>query len=136
MRAWQAFLIGTLLLAASAARAETIDIYDDHGGLLRAYKAEWAQIAPRQPNVRIVGPCISACTVLLGYVPRKNICVTPRASLGFHLATMQFATQELWQAYPPDIRAWISRNGGLTYRLMWLQAPYIYRYFRKCGASA
>ena len=73
-------------------------------------------------DVRIVGPCVSACTVLIGYIPREHICVVPGAYLGFHWATTQFATQELWSTYPADIRQWISEHGGLTNQLIWLQA--------------
>jgi hypothetical protein len=47
-------------------------------------------------------------------------------------ATTAFHTQELWSAYPPDIRQWISQHGGLSGQMIWLQAPAIYRYFRKC----
>lgn len=83
-------------------------------------------------DVRIVGPCVSACTVLIGYIPRQHICVAPGGYLGFHWATAGFATQELWSAYPSDIRLWISQHGGLSDQMLWLQAPSIYRYFRKC----
>jgi hypothetical protein len=74
----------------------------------------------------------SACTVLIGYIPRQHICVAPGGYLGFHWATAGFATQELWSAYPSDIRLWISQHGGLSDQMLWLQAPSIYRYFRKC----
>ncbi len=119
-------------LAASVASAETIDVSDIHGGLLATYQMEWATFAARGVKVRIVGPCLSACTVLVGYIPRANICVTPNAYLGFHWATTAFHTQQLWNAYPPDIRQWISQHGGLTNQIIWLQAPQIYRYFHRC----
>jgi hypothetical protein len=93
---------------------------------------QWATLAARGVKVRIIGPCVSACTVLVGYIPRQNICVMPNAHLGFHWATTEFHTQELWNVYPPDIRQWISQHGGLTSQMLWLQAPSIYRYFRKC----
>jgi hypothetical protein len=86
----------------------------------------------QHPDVRISGVCLSACTVLLGYVPRKNICMTDKGVLGFHLATMSFATQQLLEVYPEDIKAWINKNGGLTYQVMWMQAPETYHYFQKC----
>ncbi len=56
------------------------------------------------------------------------------ATFGFHLATMQFATEQLWKAYPQDIRAWIDRHGGLAFfQILWMQAPETYRFFRKCA---
>jgi hypothetical protein len=125
-------LIGIVCLATAAAQARTLDIADEHGGLLVAYQAEWAKRAAERPHVRIVGPCVSACTILVGYIPRQNICVTPRASLGFHEATVKFATDELWRIYPRDIRGWIVQHGGLTPKMIWMQAPETYRYFRKC----
>jgi hypothetical protein len=59
-------------------RAETINAYDDHGGSVAGYDARWSELAARGVNVRIVGPCQSACTVLLA-IPNERICVTPQA---------------------------------------------------------
>jgi hypothetical protein len=131
MRVWRLLLV-VLLPFAGAASAQTIDVSDYHGGLISSYQNQWATLAEQGVRVRIVGPCVSACTVLLSYVPRRNICVTPNAYLGFHWATTAFHTQELWSAYPPDIRQWIGQHGGLTDQIIWLQAPAIYRYFRRC----
>ena len=39
-------------------------------------------------DVVIDGKCLSACTMVLGLVPSKQICVTPRARFGFHAASM------------------------------------------------
>lgn len=64
--------------------------------------------------------------MLVGY-----ICVTPNAYLDFHWATTAFHMQELWNAYPPDIRQWISQHGGLTNQMIWLHPLQIYRYFRE-----
>jgi hypothetical protein len=114
------------------ARADTVDVSDDHGGSVAEYDANWTAIAARGANVRIVGPCQSACTVLLGHIPRSKICVTPDASFGFHLAHLQSATATLWSAYQPDIRGWIQQHGGLTEEFIWMRAPDVYRYFKKC----
>jgi hypothetical protein len=124
------FAIGAF--AASAAQAETIDISDNHGGSVAEYSARWADLAKQGVSVRIVGPCQSACTVLLGYIPRSRICVTPDASFGFHLAHLETATASLRHAYAPDIMAWIDARGGLTPDFKWMSAPDTYRYFKKC----
>ena len=116
-----------LLLAAPAA-AETIEVYDNHGGSVVQYDQRWAGLAARGVNVKIVGPCQSACTVL----PRSRICVTPNASFGFHLAKLPSATAILRNAYASDIKGWINRHGGLKRDFNWLRAPEIYRYFKKC----
>jgi hypothetical protein len=119
--------------AAESAFAETIDVYDDHGGSVAAYDQRWADHARRGVNVRIVGPCQSACTVLLRHIPRSRICVTPAASFGFHLAKSQRGTDMLRASYSPDIMGWINRHGGLTHDFIWMSAPDTYRFFRKCG---
>jgi hypothetical protein len=109
-----------------------VEISGDYGGFMVAYEAKWKKLASEHVDVRISGPCVSACTVLAGYIPRENICVTPNGSLGFHLAIPYFVTPTLWKDYPPDIQAWITQKGGLSYQLLWLQAPDIYRFFKKC----
>ena len=127
-----AFMAVLLCLCAVPATAETIDVSDNHGGRVADYNARWAGLAARGVSVRIVGPCQSACTVLLGHIPRSRICVMPNASFGFHLARLETATKTLWNAYQADIRAWINARGGLTKEFIWMRAPDIYRFFRKC----
>ncbi len=125
--------IGALMTIAGAmAHAETINVSDNHGGSVAAYDARWAGLAARGVNVRIVGPCQSACTVLLGHIPRSRICVTPQASFGFHQAHLPQMTAVLWSSYAGDIRAWINAHGGLQKDFVWMRAPDIYRYFKKC----
>lgn len=124
--------IAALFFVSCAARAETIDVSDSHGGRVSNYDSRWSALAARGVSVRIVGPCQSACTVLLGHIPRGRICVTPDASFGFHLANRQEATATLWRAYPGDIRKWIDQHGGLTAGFIWMSAPDTYRYFKKC----
>jgi hypothetical protein len=121
-----------LCVAAASARAETIDVSDDRGGRVADYDSQWAAHARAGATVRIVGPCQSACTVLLGHIPRSRICVTPRASFGFHLAHLSQATATLWRAYPADIKAWINQHGGLQKDFIWMGAPDVFRFFRKC----
>jgi hypothetical protein len=125
-------LAAVLGLLALPVRAETIDVYDDHGGRVTEYDARWAALAHRGVSVRIVGPCQSACTVLLGHIPRSRICVTPAARFGFHLAHLPQATGTLWNAYPSDVKAWITAHGGLKRDLIWMGAPDVFRYFRRC----
>jgi hypothetical protein len=124
--------VAIVLVAGIAARAETIDVSDSHGGLVAEYDARWAGLAAQGVNVRIVGPCQSACTVLLGHIPHQRICVTPQASFGFHLAQTAKSTATLWNAYSADIQAWINQHGGLTSQFIWMRAPDTYRFFHKC----
>jgi hypothetical protein len=82
--------------------------------------------------VRVTGPCQSACTVLLRHIPRSRICMMPNAGFGFHLAKLPQATATLWNGYPGDIKAWINAHGGLTREFIWMRAPDVYRYFKRC----
>ena len=114
-----------LILSTSAAAAE-YRITRDHGGLVDAYKARYARAATTRERVIIDGVCNSACTLVLGLVPLRRVCVTPRASLGFHQAyydkrwtagvrvTSIAGTAELMAVYPDKVKRWIKRNGGLT----------------------
>ncbi len=113
-----------LAVAAPASAAYVIN--RDHGGLVEDYKARWAKIRDKGERVIINGICNSACTLLLGIVPLNRVCVTPKASLGFHQAyidkawtfgvkvTSASGTADLMSYYPPAVKQWIARNGGLT----------------------
>jgi hypothetical protein len=103
------------LLASVPARAE-LRITRDHGGYVDEYKTKYQRVRDRH----------SACTLVLGIVPMNKICVTPRASLGFHQAyydkaftfgikvTTAAGTSDLMSYYPDAVKDWIRRNGGLT----------------------
>ena len=118
-------LLVALVLASTAVRAD-YRITRDHGGLVDDYKARYAAIRDGDERVIIDGICNSACTLVLGIVPLSRICVTPRASLGFHQAyydksltfgvkvTSYAGTADLMSYYPDTVKDWIRRNGGLT----------------------
>ncbi len=135
MRCFAISIVAVAAWAAGAvapAGAETIEVFDNHGGSVSEYDARWAELAARGVDVRIVGPCQSACTVLLAHIPIDRICVTPKAAFGFHLAHRQDATATLWAGYSAGIREWINARGGLTADFKWMRAPDTYRFFRKC----
>lgn len=114
-----------LVLQSISARAD-LRITRDHGGYVTEYKAKYERIRDRRERVIIDGICNSACTMVFGIVPMNKVCVTPRASLGFHSAyydksftfgikvTSFEGTSDLMGYYPPPVKDWISRNGGLT----------------------
>ena len=119
-------LLSALLVLASVPAQAEYRITRDFGGLVDQYKAKYAKIRDRGERVVIDGICNSACTLVLGIVPLNKICVTPRASLGFHSAYFDKAytfgikvtsfagTADLLSYYPPPVKNWIGRNGGLT----------------------
>jgi hypothetical protein len=118
-------LSSATVLWSSAASAE-YRITSDHGGYLEAYKAKYAVIRDRGERVVIDGVCNSGCTVVLGIVPLNRVCVTPRASLGFHMAYYDKAmtggvkvmsyegTAELMSLYPETVKDWLDQHGGLS----------------------
>jgi len=119
-------LAAILLILSTSAAAADYRITRDHGGLVDEYKTKYAKIRDRGERVIIDGICNSACTLVLGMVPLSRICVTPRASLGFHEAyydkawtfgmrvTSYAGTADLVSYYPKQVKDWIRRNGGLT----------------------
>lgn len=119
-------LAAILLALSTSAAAADYRITRDHGGLVDEYKAKYAKIRDRGERVIIDGICNSACTLVLGIVPLNRICVTPKASLGFHQAyydkaftfgikvTSAEGTSDLMSYYPDTVKDWIRRNGGLT----------------------
>jgi len=114
-----------LLFASSPAHA-VVHITRDHGGYVEEYKVKYKRIRDTGERVVIDGICNSACTLVLGIVPMNKICVTPRASLGFHQAyydkaftfgmkvTSASGTSDLMSYYPGTVIDWIRRNGGLS----------------------
>lgn len=118
-------LLLLLVAAATPARAE-LHITRDHGGYVEEYKVKYKRVRDKGERVIIDGICNSACTLVLGIVPMNKICVTPRASLGFHQAyydkaftfgikvTSSEGTSDLMSYYPDTVKDWIRRNGGLT----------------------
>ena len=125
MRITASCLLLLSFVAATPARAD-LHITRDHGGYVEEYKTKYKRIREKGERVIIDGICNSACTLVLGIVPMNKICVTPRASLGFHLAyydkaftfgikvTSAEGTSDLMSYYPNTVKDWIRRNGGLT----------------------
>jgi hypothetical protein len=113
------------LLTTSYADAD-YRITRDYGGLLEGYKAKYAAIRDSGERVVIDGVCNSACTLVLGIVPLERVCVTPRASLGFHMPYFDLAatdgavvpsyqgTADMMSFYPEAVKDWLGHHGGLS----------------------
>src|ERR1700761_2813379 len=132
---WQAVLAGALasVLVTSAAFAD-VRIASDPGGEVSSYIQKFQQMRAAGQHVVIDGPCLSACTLLTGIIPRNRVCVTSRAVLGFHAASYyddasrtlvptRRGSRLVMHFYPPAIRSWINRHGGLTPQLITLRGP-------------
>jgi hypothetical protein len=119
-------LLLSLLVAMSTPAYAVLHITRDHGGYVEEYKTKYKRIRDSGQRVVIDGICNSACTLVFGIVPMNKICVTPRASVGFHQAyydkaftfgikvTSAAGTSDLMSYYPESVKDWIRRNGGLT----------------------
>ena len=129
------------LVGSQRARA-TLRITDDHGGNIGAYWSRFMAARDANEQVIIDGKCSSACTLVLGIVSTHRICVTKNAVLGFHAAwrpgflgfhvTNAPATNTLLSFYPPAIREWIARNGGLTNQMLYLSGSELLALYREC----
>jgi hypothetical protein len=129
------------LVGADPAFAD-MHIRQDRGGRIDTYLYRFATVRQSGQRVIVDGPCMSACTILLGAIPKDRICVTPRASFGFHAAWVPtqrgahagsaLGDRMLWANYPPSVRAWITRHGGLTQRLIYLQGSELTAMYPAC----
>jgi hypothetical protein len=142
-----AFLIAALTGALTISPASaTIRIAGDGGGQIGAYLQR--HDAMRQSGERVVidGPCLSACTMVLGAIPRNRICVTSRALLGFHAAydldqsgrqvTNRGGTALMLGHYPRHVRNWIARRGGLSRQMMFLSGRGLASMYASCESLA
>ena len=138
-----AVLAGVVLTALSITSADaSVRITDDMGGLMTQYASRFESVRASGERVVIDGPCFSACTMLLGMLPREQVCVTQNAVLGFHAAwnfddtghrvTSASATQALIEIYPQRIRTWISRRGGLSPHMKLLRGRELSTMYATC----
>lgn len=125
-------VLGAAVVALSVTSASaTMRISEDRGGQIGRYLQAFAAVRSSGENVVIDGSCLSACTLILGLVPRERVCATANARFGFHAAwmpdndgrpvTSPLGTQALWNIYPVSVRRWISRHGGLSRKMIYLQ---------------
>jgi len=122
--------------------AAVVRIADDYGGNIGAYWSRYTALRASNDQVVIDGTCSSACTLVLGLIPPSRICVTRNARFGFHAAwrpgflglhfTNEPATRTLMNLYPPPIRQWIARNGGLGSEMIYLSGRDLLALYREC----
>lgn len=145
MRLRSALAAALLTLFAADAASAAMLINEDRGGQIGQYLRAFAVVRSSGERVVIDGNCLSACTLVLGLVPREKVCVTRRARLGFHAAWMPDAygrpitsamgTQALWDIYPQRVRRWIDRNGGLSRKMIYLQGRELAAMVPSCGGG-
>jgi hypothetical protein len=140
-RGWMLAVL--LLLVAFVPRSNAMTrIADDMGGPLGEYLLVFAAIRDAGDRVMIDGSCFSACTLVTALIPRDKICITERAMLGFHAGWFEnkagarvvspTGTRVLLEMYPPIIRNWISRRGGLGPRTIVLEGRELAAIYQYC----
>src|ERR1700741_1719960 len=82
-RSLAALLPLALIAQVTAPATATVRIADDRGGNIGEYWSRFTALRDAKEQVVIDGMCSSACTMVLGIVPRERICVTDNATLGF-----------------------------------------------------
>jgi hypothetical protein len=138
-----AAMMAYAILPASA----TIRIISDPGGQIGPYLENLDSIRSSGEHVIIDGPCLSACTMVLGVIPRDHLCVTPRARLGFHTAwrpdevtgrpvVSRDGTLLLMEYYPRSVRHWIARRGGLSPHMIFLSGRELESMYPPCRGES
>ena len=140
----QSVLAGALasVLMTCAASAD-VRITNDPGGEVSSYVQKFQQMRESGERIVIDGPCLSACTLLTGIVPRDHVCVTHRAVLGFHAASYyddasrslvptREGSRVVMRLYPAEIRSWINRHGGLRPQLITLRGRELTALYHAC----
>jgi len=141
---WQAALAGALapVLAATVAFAD-VRVTNDPGGEISSYVEKFHEMRASGERLIIDGPCLSACTLFTAFIPRDRVCITPRAVLGFHAASYyddasrslvptRAGSRLMMRLYPPQIRNWIVRHGGLTPRIIALRGRELAALYNTC----
>jgi hypothetical protein len=146
MRFATGLLAAVLLLVGMAPGHAVVRIADDRGGRIGTYVDKYQGLRSSGEAVIIDGLCASACTIVLGAIPRDRICVTSHATLGFHAAwdfgtngraiTNPEATQMLYSMYPSPVKRWINARGGLTPHMIFLRGKELQALYKPCYLDA
>ena len=110
-----AFLTCAALLSAGASSSAVADIriLGSPGGEVGSFLRVFELVRESGERVIIDGRCYSACTLVLSMVPQERICVTRRAVLGFHGATLVDRGGNVFvrrrRSLPPSPRPILSR---------------------------
>jgi hypothetical protein len=120
--------VGAFCVTSASA---TMRITEDRGGPIGHYLKTFAIMRSTGERVAVDGNCLSACTLVLGLIPRDHICATSRARFGFHVAWMRnmdgnlvpstMGTKKLWSIYPASVRRWINQHGGLSREMLYME---------------
>ena len=124
-------LCAVFLASGMMSASAMVRIAEDRGGQIGHYQQTFTMLRSSGERVVVDGNCLSACTLVLGLIPRAQLCATARARFGFHSAwtpnsdghssTSQIGTRALWDIYPTAVQRWITQHGGLSTKMIYLQ---------------
>ncbi len=139
---FRVFIFASALMVISSQASGQVHISGDEGGSVSQYRARYEAIRASGQRVVIDGMCFSACTLVLGIVPRDRICATGTAMLGFHAAYRTFGgdlkipasaeTSGMMQSYSGEVRGWIKGQGGLSDKMKFLEGRALSKVVRRC----
>lgn len=104
------------------ARPAPIVIKYGQGGSIAEHRQTYNGYQNSGAPVEVRGPCYSACTLVVAHINPERLCFGEGAFLAFHAAqtTMDATAQRhphgtamMYLTYPPPIKAWIDRHGGV-----------------------
>jgi hypothetical protein len=114
---------------------------DHHGGDIEEFDARYQKIRKSGARVVIDGLCLSACTIVAS-LPKSQVCVTPKASLGVHLATSgdgrgeyvdhEYTKWAVKKYYPQPMQDWINSHGGLEEEPKYIKGRDLLAIFDPC----
>lgn len=128
------------VLTMLPANAETVR--GNPGGQIVTFALHVAKLRAADEPVQFDGACDSACTLYLS-LPAEQLCITSRASFGFHLPygvgarKSAVAANYLLSQYPDWVRQWIEEHGGLSHSIVRMGADEVAMHLPVCaGAQA
>lgn len=116
-------------------------VKDDYGGYISRYIAMYKLEAGKGTSYILDGACASACTTILGIIPKARVCTTSKGTLGFHSGYIwwfgkwhsPYDTKLMWSFYPEEVRAvliknfgWDGGKGQKHLEMMWIDAGSFY----------
>lgn len=137
--------LGTLCLLTTSAPAH-FRIVHDEGGLLYAYIDKYIALREGGASVVLDGMCLSSCALIVGLMNPEQVCVTPRARLGFHSVAIELhnlrrhdeeSTRMYFNMLPAPMRELLRMRGwdGASEHaaIIFVEGDDLLAFFRACG---
>lgn len=141
-RIWISFYALFLLTSVEARAQQPYVITNDSGGRIGTYVDKYRRMAAAHIPIEVRGWCASACTLALGLVPKKQVCISRNASLGFHapwdydrrgkVVWYPDTAIVMFRKYDPFVRKLIKARGGLTSKDVTIPGSEFLGAYREC----